>query len=182
MSKYENKFIVIENGHLQEYILDNKNIWKIGRKSKDNIPDISLHSPTISRKHGQLQCEDGIWFYVDSGQKNGTFYNEKHIDRSRSGSSLAVFLEDGDTLVFGGGKERVINNQTVWAMYIENKSDEAWKVVDTSAYEKVIIDIDGDKDTVDILQKGYVKRKNDCIAIYMGGRTYISGDVCIEGR
>ena len=53
--KIENNLILIENGQIFSYVLDNKNSWEIGRPSKDNIPDIKLHSATVSRKHGKFQ-------------------------------------------------------------------------------------------------------------------------------
>ena len=41
--KRENSLIIIENGQIKTYDLDNKTEWYLGRPSKDNIPDIKLH-------------------------------------------------------------------------------------------------------------------------------------------
>ena len=70
----ENTLIVIENGQLTSYDLDNRLIWEVGRPSKDNLPDIKLHSLTVSRKHGRFQNIDGMWFYLDKNGKNGTVW------------------------------------------------------------------------------------------------------------
>lgn len=61
----KNHLIVIENGKLQNYPLDNKLLWEIGRPSKENHPDIRMYSATVSRKHGKFVNRDGCWFYVD---------------------------------------------------------------------------------------------------------------------
>ena len=76
----KNHLIVIENGKLQNYPLDNKLLWEIGRPSKENHPDIRMYSATVSRKHGKFVNRDGCWFYVDGYGKNGTVYNGKHIE------------------------------------------------------------------------------------------------------
>ena len=77
--KNVNNLIVIENGVLKSFSLDDKQIWEVGRPTPGNIPDIPLYSYTVSRKHGKFQNMEGIWFYLDLKGKNGTIYNEKHI-------------------------------------------------------------------------------------------------------
>ena len=69
--KKGNSLVVIENGQLTTYSLDDRVTWEVGRPSKENIPDIKLHSATVSRQHGRFQNMDGIWFYVDRMGKNG---------------------------------------------------------------------------------------------------------------
>ena len=59
-SRNGNQLIVIENGQLSTYTLDDRLVWEVGRASKDNLPDIRLHSETVSRKHGKFQNIDGI--------------------------------------------------------------------------------------------------------------------------
>lgn len=77
--KRKHSLIVIENGMLNVYSLDDKIRWNVGRLSADNEPDIILHSSTVSRKHGYFKNIDGSWFYVDNHGKNGTVYNGKHV-------------------------------------------------------------------------------------------------------
>ncbi|MCR5734207.1 MAG: FHA domain-containing protein, partial [Lachnospiraceae bacterium] len=55
--------IVIENNVINFYPLKERKIWKVGRSSKGNEPDIKLSSPSVSRKHGKFQNLDGYWFY-----------------------------------------------------------------------------------------------------------------------
>ena len=40
MNKISNTLIIIENGQLSTYSLDDKLSWEVGRPSKDNFPDI----------------------------------------------------------------------------------------------------------------------------------------------
>ena len=49
--KKENILVIIENGQIKTYTLDDKIKWEIGRPSKNNNPDIKLRSTTVSRKH-----------------------------------------------------------------------------------------------------------------------------------
>lgn len=102
--KKEKNLIIIENGQLTSYMLDDKNVWEVGRPSKENIPDIKLHSTTVSRRHGKFQNLDGEWFYLDYNGKNGTVYNQKHIKPGINGRVRPVMLKDGDLFVFGGGE------------------------------------------------------------------------------
>lgn len=55
--KKSNNLVVIENGQLTQYSLDDKNVWEVGRPSRDNVPDIKLHSTTASRKHGKADLK-----------------------------------------------------------------------------------------------------------------------------
>lgn len=172
-----NNLILIENGQLSSYVLDDKNNWEIGRPSKDNIPDIKLHSVTVSRKHGKFQNMDGIWFYLDYNGKNGTIYNHKHLQAGLNGRIKPVMLKDGDTFVFGGGEEEVINCKTIWGMYLETVFDEQWRVVDSKGYSAVsFVTAEGETKLVE-LEKGTIVKKENGIAIYMGDLIYLIGDM-----
>ena len=180
--KKANILIVIENGQIFSYALDDKNSWVIGRPSKDNIPDIKLHSATVSRKHGKFQNMDGVWFYLDYKGKNGTVYNHTHLDAGLNGRIKPVMLNDGDTFVFGGGKEEVINCKTVWAMFVTQFFDGEWRIVDTNGYERLQFISEGGSTTIDTPQKGIVIEKETGIAIYMGDITYLIGDINVIGN
>lgn len=101
-----NSLVIIESGQIITYALDEKDAWEIGRPTKNNNPDIKMHSPTVSRKHGRFHKMDGIWFYLDYNGKNGTVYNHKHLSAGIGGRIKPVLLSDGDTFVFGGGKRK----------------------------------------------------------------------------
>ncbi len=175
--KKGNNLIVIENGQLFSYALDDKNSWEIGRPSRDCIPDIKLHSATVSRRHGKFQNMDGVWFYLDYKGKNGTVYNHKHLDAGLNGRIKPVVLNDGDTFVFGGGEEEVINCKTIWAMYVTKSFDGDWRVVDSKGYERLqFISCDGSM-MMDAPQKGFVLEKETGLAIYMGDIIYLIGDI-----
>jgi len=180
--KKGNNLILIENGQLTSYLLDDKPSWEIGRPSKDNVPDIKLHSATVSRKHGKFQNMDGIWFYLDHKGKNGTVYNHKHISSGINGRIKPVMLKDGDVFVFGGGEEEVINCKTIWGLYIEREYDEAWRVMDSKGYKTVSFLSGNNETTLVDPVKGTVIEKEDGIAIYMGDLTYMVGDMEVFGH
>lgn len=91
----ENNLIVIENGQLNIYLLDNQVVWEIGRMSKEHTPDIPMHATTISRRHGRFQNMDGIWFYMDENPKNGTIRNWKKLSSGLHGRVKPVMVSPG---------------------------------------------------------------------------------------
>ena len=173
----ENYLIVIENGQLTTYTLNDRNMWSIGRPSNGNMPDIRFYSSTVSRKHGELKNMDGIWFYLDFNGKNGTIYNGKHINTGRNGKIKPTMLNNGDVLIFGGGETAVINYKTVWAMFYAGKLEGQWKTIETDMYSKIMIR--GDEGAIEVTRddKGRVVMNEKGIAIYMDELMFVFGDV-----
>ena len=176
-----NNLIVIENGQISTYSLDDKLQWNVGRPSKENNPDIKLYSVTVSRKHGSFRNMDGIWFYVDGNGKNGTVYNKKRINAGLNGRVKPVMLSDGDILVFGGGEEEVINSATIWAMFSNKELDNLWKVADTKGYEEIVFSDGRKENRYRKPDKGMVVNLENGMAIYMGDITYLSGNIELTG-
>lgn len=174
-----NSLIVIENGQLVSYDLDNKLAWEVGRPSKGNLPDIKLHSLTVSRKHGRFQNIDGIWFYLDKNGKNGTVYNGKRIAAGIGGRIKPIAMKNGDVLIFGGGGEALVNCKTIWAMFSERSFSERWRVEDTKGLEKIAFTDGDDTARLEKPEKGTVVEKEAGIAIYMGDITYLAGDISV---
>jgi len=179
--KKENILVIIENGQIKTYTLDDKIKWEIGRPSKNNNPDINLRSTTVSRKHGKFENLDGIWFYVDYNGKNGTVYNHKYISPGLKGRIKPVMLEHGDVFVFGGSKEEVINCKTVFGLFLTEEFEDGWRIVDTKDYGKIKFITDDKITTRENPKKGMVIHTNYGIAIYMGSLTYLTGNIEIEG-
>ncbi|HXI11026.1 MAG TPA: trypsin-like peptidase domain-containing protein [Thermoanaerobaculia bacterium] len=65
---------------------------RIGRES--TVCEIVLENPKISRLHAEVVSLDGKVLLIDRNSSNGTFVNDKKIDRH--------FLVDGDIIYFGG--------------------------------------------------------------------------------
>lgn len=177
-----NNLVVIENGLISTYLLDDKLQWSIGRPSGENKPDIRLHSSTVSRKHGSFHNMDGIWFYIDGNGKNGTVYNKKRIKAGINGRVKPIMLSDGDIMIFGGGDEEVINSSTIWAMYTSKSIDSLWRVVDTKEQNDLLfMDVTNER-RYHKPEKGLVIEMNSGIAIYMGDITYLSGNIELVGK
>lgn len=104
-----NRLIVIENGRLSIYSLDDRLTWELGRPTDNNHLDIELLSSTVSRRHGKFQNTDGYWFYVDYNGKNGTLYNGRQITTGISRQRKPVLLSNGDVLIFGGAEGATMN-------------------------------------------------------------------------
>jgi pSer/pThr/pTyr-binding forkhead associated (FHA) protein len=174
MSAKGNNLIIIENKVLTEYHLDNRNVWEIGRVSKGNTPDICLHVGTVSRKHGKFENVDGEWFYFDYNSKNGTVYNGSRITCVYGNLIRPIILDDGDTLIFGGGGV-VIDERTVLGLYTTETFDGGWRTVDTKVGTNVrFVGSDGEVIARNP-KKGTVVKNEGGIAIYMDDLTYIAG-------
>lgn len=171
------KLIVIENGRLTDYSLDEKTKWEIGRAAKDNIPDIRLTTATVSRKHGCFMNMNGVWFYTDYNSKNGTVYNKKRISPGIKGRVKPMLLADGDILVYGGGDKETINCRTVWSVFLTKAFDDSWRIIDSKGYNRISLISDNKETILENPVKGTVIEKESGIAIYMGDLTYIIGDM-----
>ncbi len=72
----------------------------VGRGSSCNI---KIGDAGVSSKHAKIWCEDGVFFVMDLGSTNGTFVNDRDVDRQQ--------LEDGDTITFGMTKAQFVADQ-----------------------------------------------------------------------
>ncbi|MBR4342921.1 MAG: FHA domain-containing protein [Lachnospiraceae bacterium] len=177
--KRENNLILIENGHIWTEKLDARLVWSIGRVNSNDMPDIKLHTQTVSRQHGSFRNTDGIWFYCDKNGKNGTVLNGKHISPGIRGRVKPQSLKDGDILIFGGPEEEVINSKVVWAMFSEYYYDD-WRVEDTRNIKRLCFCDNKGNTKIDGISKGARIRMDDGIAIYMGDITYLAGDISVK--
>jgi pSer/pThr/pTyr-binding forkhead associated (FHA) protein len=175
MRMRSNNLIVIENGKLDTYMLDDRTVWEVGRPSRDNIPDIVMRSPVVSRKHGRFHNMDGLWFYLDLYSKNGTTYNGKRLMPGLHGRGKPVMIKDGDVFVFGGGDRGVIDRRTVWGMYRTGELDRDWRVVDTEGLSKLRIYCGDELMEMKNPMVGSVVDNEYGLAIYMGNVTYLNG-------
>jgi adenylate cyclase len=88
-----NPYLIIHNkqGNLRLPLIG-RHYWSIGRTRDNNvvIPD-----RWISRNHAMLQVtEEGNFYLIDLGSRNGTFVNEKRV-------SIPITLQDGDQITIG---------------------------------------------------------------------------------
>ena len=180
--KKENNLIVIENGQINTFCLDDKLTWELGRLSKDNNPDIKLHVPTVSRKHGRLKNIDGNWFYYDEYGKNGTVLNNKQLTAGIGGRVKPMLLSDGDIFIFGGSNEAVINSKTVWAMFYTTAIENDWRVEDTKGYTEIEFSSGGETTRLANSPKGAVVDMMYGMAIYMGDIVYLTGNISVKGK
>lgn len=77
----------------------NKPSLSIGRKAEN---DLVIDDPAVSGKHAHIEQIQSVYFIQDAGSSNGTFANNKKIDRKQLvngdqigiGQHLLVFQED----------------------------------------------------------------------------------------
>ena len=175
--KKSNNLILIENGKINTYRLDNRLTWELGRVSGNNMPDIRCYSLTVSRKHGSFQNMDGVWFYVDCYGKNGTVYAGKKLKPAAKGRIKPIMLKDGDVFVFGGGEEAVIGPKTAWALFKTKEIGDDWRLIDTKGCTNFEF-TDGKSTTkLENISKGTVIETDKGMAIYMDDITFLMGEM-----
>ena len=72
----------------------------VGRSSACNI---KIGDAGVSSKHAKIWCEDGEYYLMDLGSTNGTFVNDKDVDREK--------LSDGDVITFGMTKAAFVGDK-----------------------------------------------------------------------
>src|SRR5215468_6711093 len=91
----------ILNGSLENQEIDlTPDPMTIGRASACNI---RIGDAGVSSKHAKIWCEDGEYYLMDLGSTNGTFVNDKDVDRER--------LNDGDVITFGMTKAAFVGDK-----------------------------------------------------------------------
>src|SRR5712672_1146986 len=91
----------ILNGSLENQEIElSPDPMTIGRASACNI---RIADAGVSSKHAKIWCEDGAFFLMDLGSTNGTFVNDRDVDREQ--------LADGDTVTFGMTKAQFVADQ-----------------------------------------------------------------------
>ncbi len=81
----------ILNGSLESQEIElSPDPMTVGRASACNI---RIADAGVSSKHAKIWCEDGQYFLMDLGSTNGTFVNDRDVDREQ--------LKDGDVITFG---------------------------------------------------------------------------------
>src|ERR1700682_1678551 len=91
----------ILNGSLENQEIElSPDPMTIGRASACNI---RIGDAGVSSKHAKIWCEDGQYFLMDLGSTNGTFVNDRDVDREQ--------LNDGDVITFGMTKASFVGDK-----------------------------------------------------------------------
>lgn len=109
----ENYLIIVENRHCTKLQLNDWETYYLGREQTPN-KSIVLSSTLVSRKHARLFMVDGMWFYCDTGNLNGTWYRGEKISAGLGGRRHPVMLRNGDVLQIG----EINDPDRVWMLFI----------------------------------------------------------------
>lgn len=138
------KLVVLENGRVRVFELDQKQRWLLGRTARGEVPDIPFQSRIVSRKHGWLMGMDEEWYYVDNpGNLNGIYLNGRRIERPISGTRKPITLKDGDVLRIDSG-EAGLEGQIVVMLYTTRTVRGNWAVYPLEGMEELVIGRDAD--------------------------------------
>ncbi len=123
--------------------LDRQKRWVLGRKAGDNTPDINVSSRIVSRKHGELICIEGCWYYSNNSQNiNATFYNGREIKPGFSGQRRPIELKHGDNLRIDFKNLKTPDSRGVLMLFIRVTSSIIWEQAKLSVTKPVFIGSD----------------------------------------
>lgn len=138
------KLVVLENGRVRVFALDQKQQWLLGRAARSGTPDIPFQSKIVSRRHGWLMGMDEEWYYVDNPRNlNGIFLNGRRIERPLSGTRKPVTLKDGDVLRIDSG-EAGLEGEIVVMLYTTRNVKGNWAVYPLEEVGELVIGRDPD--------------------------------------
>lgn len=118
-------FVVLENGMVRSFKLEEQERWVIGRVSDGMNQDIKLESRIASREHGTILSIDGDWYYKEESL-NGTYHNGKKLMKERND---IVRLRHGDVLRIGSKKLANSEVMGVWMMFTTGSIGDKWRAV-----------------------------------------------------
>ena len=180
-TKKENTLLVIENGLTTLYSLDNRLEWNLGRTSTGNSPQVPLHLPTVSRKHGRFVNIDGYWFFFNESDERRTTYNGQYVKKAYAGRKRPIMLRDMDCLVYGSTLDDLESVNNVVSFYFEKTYEGGWKTVDTKGKKRFAISCDGISEEYQNPMCGILLDSMNGRVIYMGDYSYVTGDVELKG-
>lgn len=171
--------VVLEEGTIQSYSLEEKQQWSMGRKAPGNSPDIVLLSAIAGRKHGNFLCMDGNWFFVDGGSINGTYYNGQKVERSTDDSVRPVPLRNGDVLRIDSSDLSQPDKRGVWMLFTTDPIGKQWINYPLDKHSDTYIGRDEECCQI-VWEQPYISRKHAKIT-YMNGSYYISDCKSLAG-
>lgn len=141
--------------------LSAKRQWTIGRPTENNNPDIPVRSRIVGRQHGEFNCIDGEWFYIDKGSINGTYHNGKKISNGLNGRVRPVLLNNGDVLRVDSDDLTEPDMRGVWIMFLTETVGGKWNITELNSLKSVYI---GRNDECDIvINAPYISGKHAVI-------------------
>ena len=119
----------VYDGRIERFRLADK--MRLGRMTKDNVPEIAIQNMFLSRSHGYFSIENGSVSYTAEETTNGIYLNGTVLPAGET-----VVLSDGDELVIptdrtSGNKNSIMlkcafspRNISMWSTMTEAQLDE----------------------------------------------------------
>ncbi len=92
-------------------------ISSVGRGGAGASCDVIISSPVVSRRHAEIVCVNGEYYYRDLGSTNGTYVNNTLIGRDGFADKQTCSLRDGDILRFDISGEVQNKPEPVYALF-----------------------------------------------------------------
>ena len=166
------QLIVVDSGKIRSYTLDSRPMWSFGREEPGSItnPDVHVASRIVSRDHGCFVKTANGWLYVDNPvNTNGTFHNERKMQRPPQGMRTNVLLTNGDVLRVD--KTDSHSSEGVMMVFMTVPTRGTWSVLSMAGKNSITIGRDPSCDIVEpfpYFSRNHAKITNE------NGRFYLS--------
>lgn len=168
------QLIIVDSGKIRCWDLDSRPFWSFGREDSKGItnPDIHVASRIVSRDHGCFVKSASGWLYVDNPENtNGTFHNERKMDRPAPGLRTNVRLYNGDVLRVDKATTGHGSSDGVLMVFMTVPVRGHWSVLSMAQHSSILIGRDSSCDIVEPFP--YFSRKHAKIT-NENGRFYIT--------
>lgn len=163
------KLVIMENSAISVFPLEGRTEWTVGRADGSAVSGgtVALHSPVVSRLHGQLRKSAGAWYYIDNpANTNGTLYNGTRLCAG-SGQPGSARLFEGDILRIDKQTGVQSNPNAVLMLFTMAAVEDRWERHPIRGKETVLI---GRSSQCDIVQSlPYLSAKHARITVRDGG-------------
>ena len=163
------KLVIMENGSISVFRLDGCTEWTVGRADGNTRAPgmVALHSPIVSRLHGQIRKSGDFWYYIDNpANTNGTLYNGTRLS-SGNGRPGSARLFEGDLLRIDKQTGNQSNPNAVLMLFTSAPVENQWERFPIQGKQTVTI---GRSPRCDIVQSvPYLSAKHAQITTRDGG-------------
>lgn len=123
------QLIILEDGQIQSYSLNQKKEWTFGRFNREYRPNITMHSEIVSRRHAMFFKSNDEWYYQEEGSLNGTWYNGRKLQVEPDGNYRPVRLKNGDVLRIDSSNLDRPDENGVWMLFSTEVTNDNWNIV-----------------------------------------------------
>lgn len=116
------KLFIFYDDHVEEHLI--RPGMTIGRGNEESKPDLVIPKKTVSRLHGEIFLDSGIYFYRNLSASNGTVVNGRKMEKGE-----VCRLSDGERLIIHPLYDRNRGRDILILISFSYLDQTSWKVL-----------------------------------------------------